>query len=162
MTDVRIEIDDRRLLQALRQTPERIMPRLEAALARGAMEIARAARRKAPKAFSTLTNSIRDFQVGPGHFRISPGVNYAPFVELGRAPGKVPGTRNGLREWVKQKTGLSGAALDRRTFAVARSIARKGIRPRPFMAPAAEENADRVRELVRAAGEQALREVFGG
>lgn len=162
MIEITINLDDARLQQALARFPDRVAAQIEFALARGAEEIARAARRKAPKAFSTLTHSIRAQRMGDLHYRIAPGANYAAMVERGRRPGRQPGTANGLTEWVKQKTGLEGKPLDRMSFVVARAIGRKGIRPQPYMRPALAENESRLRQLVRAGVARGIEEAFRG
>lgn len=131
---------------------------VDGALARGAQEVARTARRNAPKAFSTLTNAIRVDRVGEMHYRVVAGVSHSRFVEYGRKPGRQPGTGNGLAEWVRFKTRLNGADLERRTFLVARGIAKRGIKPQPFMIPALEENENRIRALVKGAIAQINRE----
>lgn len=132
---------------AFRRAPEVIIKHASQGLQRAAHELAREARQLAPKAFSTLTNSIGLNLIGDLHVRVSAEAGYGLPVETGRAPGRMPGA--GLTDWVKQKTGLQGKALDRATFAIARSISRRGIPPQPFMAPAAERMQDRAVELVR-------------
>lgn len=156
--DIRISIDDARARAALERAPALVERRLEDALARGAIEMAGLGRRKAPTAFSPLTNSIRAERVEPLHFLVSPGVNYARFVEEGRRPGKQPGTAFGLMEWVREKTKLAGKALDRRTFVIAIAIGRRGIKAQPYMQPAFEEGAPRVIQLARDAVARACEE----
>ncbi len=162
MIEITVTLTDARLQQALARFPDRVAANVEFALARGAEEIARSARRNAPKAFSTLTNSIRAQRMGDLHYRVAPGVNYAALVERGRRPGKQPGTSNGLMEWVKQKTGLEGVPLDRKTFVIARAIGRRGIRPQPYMGPALAENESRLRQLVQAGVARGIEEAFRG
>ncbi len=159
---VDIVIDDARVQKGLDRLPNAVVARVELALARGAQELAREERRLAPKAFSTLTNSIQAQRMGMLHYRVGPGVNYARPVEEGRKPGKQPGTANGLMEWVRQKTGLQGKALERRAFVIARAIGRKGIRPQPYAKPAFEAKRSRVVELVRAAAAEGAQGAFRG
>lgn len=137
---------------------------LRFALDRGAQEIAREARRNAPKAFTTLTNSIRAEQVGELHFFIAPGVNYAPWVEGGRMPMRKTGTQNGLLEWIRLKVapGASGKELDRLGYVIARAIGRRGIQPQPFMQPAFEAKRGRVVDLANAAVRDAVAQLNGG
>lgn len=125
---------------------------------RGALELSRTAQRNAPKAFSTLRNSIHVAEINPLHFRVSTGVNYARAVEEGRPPGKQPGTANGLMEWVRQKTGLEGKDLDRKTYVIARAIGRKGTAPQPYMQPAFESEKDRIIANVQASARRAAQE----
>lgn len=177
--EIRIEVDAARLREGLRRAPQAIHGHVDSALSRAALEISRDARRRAPKAFSTLTNSIHSARVGDLHYQVAPGVNYAPWVEGGRKAGKMPGVANGLREWVKQKVSIVEKAppegkkkrkkrkeadadnlLDRMTFVIARAIGKRGIQAQPFMAPAMESAEARLRDLVNAAVERGLQEVL--
>lgn len=157
-----ITIDDAGVQRGLERFPGKVLTAVEAALARGAMEMARTARERAPKAFTTLTNSIKADKIEPLHYVVAPHVMYAPFVERGRKPGRQPGTANGLGEWIRQKTGLQGKELDRRTFVIARAIGRRGIKAQPFMHPAFEAHRDRIVSRVRAAALAAAQEAFRG
>lgn len=160
--EITVTFDDAQVRRGIDRFPGRVEARVEIALARGAEEVAREERRLAPKAFSTLANSIRAQRMGRLHYRVGPGVNYARPVEEGRKPGQQPGTANGLMEWVKQKTGLDGKALDRRTFIIARAIGRRGIRPQPYARPAYESKSGRVVDLARAAAAEGAQEAFRG
>lgn len=160
--DVRIEIHDEQAKAMLAQVDSRVRQAVHDAIWRGAEELARVAKRNAPKAFSTLTNSIRAEQVGELHFRVATGVNYARAVEEGRKPGPMPGTANGLMEWVKQKTRQTGSELDRTTFLVARAIGWRGIKPQPYMQPAFESQKDRIIAHVQAAARRAAQAVQEG
>jgi hypothetical protein len=160
--EITVILDDVRVQAALSRFPARVTSAVEAALERSAMEVARTARRNAPKAFSTLTNAIRHDKVGPLHYAVRPHVIYGAFVEFGRPPGRRPGTSGGLTEWVRQKTGLTGDDLDRKTFTIARAIGRKGIRPQPYMKPALDAHRDRIVESVRASALRAAQEALNG
>jgi hypothetical protein len=159
--ETRISIDDKKVTEGLLKAPAAVERELEFGLDRWAAEVARNARELAPKSFSLLTNSIRSIVAGRLKRIVAPGVNYALAVEQGRRPGRQPGTGNGLMAWVRQKTGLSGAELERTTFLIARSIGRKGTRPQPYMQPAAEQSIDRGRILLLAAVDRGLKESLG-
>jgi len=158
--ETRISIDSKQVLEGLKKAPAQVERNVELALDRAGLELTRRARELAPKSFSTLVNSIRMVVLGRLKRLIAPGTNYALSVELGRKPGKQPGTGNGLQEWVKQKTGLTGKPLESATYLIARSIARKGIKPKPYMQPAAEQMTARIRELVAAGVERGLAEAM--
>lgn len=158
--DISIRIDDAAVVRGFERFPDRMTAALDAAIWRGAEEIARGEKRNAPKAFSTLTNSIRAERLAPMHARVVTGVNYARPVEEGRAPGKMPGTANGLLEWVKQKTGQSGKELDRTAFVIARAIGRKGIKATRYAERTVESEANRIIANVQAAARRAAQE-FG-
>lgn len=156
MLDLEIVLTDNSAYDDVGRLDQRVRRNVHQALSRGAQEFAREARRRAPKAFSTLTNSILATEVGEMWFRVTAGTNYAKWVEEGRKPGRMPGTAKGLMEWVRQKTGLTGKDLDRRTFLIARAIGRKGIKAQPFIAPTAAAMDSRIRALVKGATAQAL------
>lgn len=160
--EIHISVDDSDARRMLERLEPGVVKAVNDAIWRAAEEVARAARRNAPKAFTTLTNSIRAERVTDLHYRVATGVNYARAVEEGRKAGKMPGTANGLMEWVKQKTKLTGKPLDRATFAIARAIGRDGIQARPYMAPAVERQKDRIVALVQAAARRAAQEAQHG
>lgn len=160
--ELRVELNHLRVQEAFARAPARMTAAVEAALARGADELAVAAKRRAPKAFSTLTNSIRALRAGELHYQVAAGAHYARMVEEGRPPGRQAGTQNGLVSWVRQKTGLTGTELDRRTFLVARAIGRRGLRPQPYMQPALDEVENRLRAMAKGAAARAAEEVLGG
>lgn len=157
-----IGLDDTGVRRAIASAPARMASAVELAIQRAAMELAREARRRAPKAFSTLTNSILPTRVAPLHWRVSTGTNYARSVEEGRLPGQMPGTSKGLMEWVRFRTGLTGKPLDRATFVIARAIGRRGIKPANYMLGAFEATEDRIRDLVRSAATREAEAIFRG
>lgn len=163
---MRLEVryDDHVPRDMLRRAPDFFRRRLGLALERGAQELAREARGRAPKAFSTLTNSIRAMRENDLHWFVAPGVNYGTWVEGGRMPMRKTGFQNGLLEWIKLKVapGASGKDLDRLGFVIRRAIGRRGIHPHPFMAPAFEAKKARVVELANAAVREAVAEINGG
>jgi hypothetical protein len=60
---------------------------------------------------------------------------YAQFVEEGRRKGAKQPPSTAIKEWIQQK-GISKPSkysLDSFAFVIARSISRKGIKPRPFI-----------------------------
>lgn len=58
------------------------------------------------------------------------GVDYAPFVEYGRAPGRMPPPGE-MFTWAARATGSAANA-----FVIARAIAARGVRPTPYLRPA--------------------------
>jgi hypothetical protein len=163
---MRLELryDDSVPREMLQRAPDFFRRRLALALERGAQEIAREAKGRAPKAFSTLTNSIRAIRENDLHWHVAPGVNYGTWVEGGRMPMRKTGTRNGLLEWIKLKVapGASGKELDRLGFVIARAIGRRGIKPQPFMAPAFEARKQRVVDMASRAMRDAVAQLNGG
>lgn len=152
-------------VKSLEDYPGLLRMNVIAALDRGAAEVAREARRLAPKAFTTLTNSIRAQTTGEFERTVAPGVNYAAYVEQGSGPaiGKPRYMPNPvhLQAWVKLRagiriTGKKGSAQRRsqfdeirdRAWALARYIQAHGTKPQPFMAPAAANKESRVKQLL--------------
>ena len=80
-----------------------------------------------------LEADIGVFEPPPG----AGGENYAPFVEKGRKPGRMPPIEP-LRLWSARKLGDPDAA-----FLVARKIAAKGTPAQPFLEPAHDAFAPR-------------------
>lgn len=165
--DIHILIDDARVMAALNGAPETMRSAMDVALARGAEEMARAAREAAPKSLSTLANSIRVDRVGDLHYEIAPGVNYARAVEEGTGPAagrpKYYPNPDGLKqyiettprargfEWAKRGSGKREAQrydIWHRSRAMAWWIYQHGTRAQPYMRPAFDATRERVRDLV--------------
>ena len=160
MFDIRIRIDDADAREAFRRAPAVMQSAVDAKLSRGAQEVVREARSLAPKAFSTLTNSIKASQEGLLRYVVAPGVNYARSVEEGVRPGTLPPVA-ALVPWVKRVLGASDKEARGKAFLIARAIKRRGIRTQKYMAPAAEKMESRLIQLVRQGVDQGVREVFG-
>ena len=79
--------------------------------------------------------------------------SYGYFVEFGRRPGRMPPIR-ALRTWIRRKLGrnprepVAGPGSPRLEFAIARGIARRGIKAAPFLVPALQENAGRIQSII--------------
>lgn len=142
---------------AMRRAPELLMTYIDRSLGRGALEVAREAKKEAPKADSTLANSILSRKLGVADYEVAVGVQYATYVETG-VKGKNDGG-NGhapdwdvLDRWVKRH-GITprtpGVTHDQLVYLIAKKIYYKGIKPHPFMAPALEAKTDRLSQLVR-------------
>lgn len=177
--DFRIDIDSAAVADGLKKAPAAVARHVGLALDRAAEEVAREARRLAPKAFSTLTNSIHAHQDGAWRRIVAPSVNYAMYVETGTGPAVgqdsyMPNPVH-LRGWIKQHGGISFGTTKRgsrarqeqydeirdRSFALAMYIKQHGTKPHPYMRPAAEGKADRVRVLLEDAVARGLEEALG-
>lgn len=162
---MRLEVDfDSRVEEALRRSPAVMRQHLDDGLARGARETTDAAKRRAPKAFTTLTNSIREHTVGELHYEVRPAVHYAKAVEDG-VDGPLRSMPNlmGLSMWVRRKLGVSDIEdAGRIAFAIGRKLQREGIKAQPYMKPAFEEKQNRVRAILKGEVARGLAEVFGG
>lgn len=89
---------------------------------------------------------------------------YARYVEFGRrAGGGMPPWREGtsLYRWVAHKLGPPDGSIERVSFLVARSIARRGITGRRMFARAFEENQGRIDRRIRELLDEIARRVGG-
>ena len=60
-------------------------------------------------------------------------VDYAKYVDEGRRPGKMPPIQD-ILQWVQDKPVLTaGITQESLAWAIAKTIARRGVRPRPFI-----------------------------
>lgn len=156
-----LTIDSRELQRALLAGPHVLEKHLDRAIGRTVQEMARSARRHAPKAVSTLVNTIKPEQPSALEGRVVVGVDYARAVEEGTAGGRFPPVDN-ILDWVKvtrQVPDDPSLSPDDLAFVIARSIARRGTPPQPYLAPALEENRSRAERRISQAIDDALREL---
>jgi hypothetical protein len=161
MTALSLQIHNRGLMQALSQGPAVLRKHMHNAVLRSVMEIARSARRYAPKGFSTLTQSISQRMVDALTGEVAPHVDYARMVEEGTGPGGWP-SDEALVRWIRVK-GITpnDPSMDERdlAFVFARSIALHGTPKQPYMQPALQENKARAERRIDQAINQALKEL---
>jgi len=145
---MRIEghIDAARVARAFKRSPRIMIDRVDAFLLRGALELAREARREAPKASSLLANSIYPDKLGDMDYLIGPHVAHGVYMELGRRPGGAMPPFQPILDWLKNKgvASLSGEEPRDVAWAMRRSIQRKGTPAQPFMGPALARMEDRL------------------
>ena len=72
------------------------------------------------------------------------GVDYAPFVEFGRSPGRAPPASE-MQSWANATTGSAGNA-----YILARAIAMRGVKPQPYLRPALLKNKTAVIKVANA------------
>jgi len=171
MNTITFTIDADDAIRAFERAHEVMARHVDGALEAGAQYVAREARQRVPKWKNELLNSIRAERVteamppGVMAWQARTGTNYARYVEEGVRPmqSHPPGIANGLMEWVREKfKPENDKELSRIAFAVAFAIQRRGIKPRPYMAPAMEASEARVRQMLRQAARAGIAEVFGG
>lgn len=137
-----LTIQNKGLLQALRQSPQVLEKHLNLAVLRSVQEMARSARGYAPKAESTLTQSINHRMVSKLEGIVSTDQDYARMVEEGTGPGGWPSDQSML-DWIRVK-GITpndpDMDLGDLAFLFARSIALHGTPKQPFMQPAFDIN----------------------
>lgn len=169
--------------QALEAYPEILRRNVLAMLDRGALAVRDEAARLAPKAFTTLTESIKVRVTGEFERTVEPDraddpdMNYAEYVERGTGPaigrGRYMPDPETLMAYIKRVSGirLSGkrgspkrARQDQevhdRAWALARYIYWHGTKPHPYMAPAAANKASRVKQLLAQGVANAAAEAF--
>ena len=87
-----------------------------------------------------------------GFFSSDSDKGYASYVEYGRKPGKMP-PPDILEAWAYKKFRLSHKEARSMAWALARSIAKKGTKARPFFEPAVESGwrkmIDKIAKIVK-------------
>lgn len=179
MNELKITIDDRRARETLARAPGLVTRHVDEHLGRGAGEVAREAKLRAPKLFSTLTKTIHASRVGPMHWRVVVSANYARAVEEGTGPAagkkryypnpeslrqyieQAPSMRR--HKWSRGKRKLEQQRLDiwLRSRALAWHIYNRGTKAQPFMAPALAAKRSRLFELVGQGVAAAAAEIGG-
>lgn len=161
MTSLTLTVQNKRLMQAIEQGPEVLEKHLQQALLRSVKEMARAARRKAPKANSTLTQSINHRQPSPLVGEVVAGVDYARMVEEGTGPGGSPPIQD-LMDWLGVKRiEPNDPDMDQRdlAFVIARSIAINGTPAQPYLQPAFDSLKQRAENRINRAIGAAMQEL---
>ncbi|MBA1332067.1 hypothetical protein QQ73_13395, partial [Candidatus Endoriftia persephone str. Guaymas] len=158
-------IHNKGLMQALRQYPELLKHHMELAVLRSVKEIARDARRNAPKAYNTLTHSITQRSLywlnGAVVGEVVAGMDYAQMVEEGTGPGGWPSDRTML-DWIHAKhIEPHDATMDEwdLAFLLARSIALHGTPAQPYLKPALQNNKAKAERRISRAINAALKEM---
>lgn len=152
--------------RAVSESPARLTQEMGQAILRLVQEMARAARQKAPKATSLLTQSITPRLLSPLEGVVAAGVNYARMAEEGtglwgpkkQASGQMPPVEN-ILDWIKVKhIQPDDPDMDERdlAFLIARSIAVRGTPAQPYFAPTVDEFGARGETLIEAAIDRTL------
>jgi len=146
------------LADLIRRKPEEFRRQTDRAAGRGALELARAVREKAPKADSTLANTVQVQKLGVGYRRVIVGAAYGRPVEEGADPSGFPPER-AIEDWI-QVRGIEPhdpeMTREDLAYVIARSIFQEGTEPQPFFAPAWEENKDRIQRRLDGAVERVM------
>ena len=101
---------------------------------------------------SGKVQKVDDKTLDVGFFSLDSDKGYASYVEYGRKPGKMP-PPNILAAWAYKKFRLSHKEARSMAWALARSIAKKGTKARPFFEPAVESGwrkmIDKIAKIVK-------------
>jgi len=128
-----VNADD--VLRAVLKAPELLVRELDKAIGRSVHTMARTARKESPKHTSVLTNSINVERPNRLEGLVRVGVAYGLYVHAGVKPGSFPNVEH-IHDWVRQR-GLvpvvPGEDTNDIAWRVARSLARRGQPPRPFL-----------------------------
>jgi hypothetical protein len=151
-----IKIEGLEKLQAgIATGPATLATEVRTAMTAGSLLIEGTARGLAPKDTGRLSGSITHVISGGGanlQSKIGPSVAYGIYVEKGRGPGKAPPI-GAIAGWAARK-GIN-------PYVLARSIARKGVRPQPYMLPAYQSNAGKVTALFERIGAKVVSRMAG-
>ena len=132
MADSYITVDTKGLDRLIARYRPELQERIRKILNDGSIIVQREMRLKAPQGVSQ--RGIREtivYEVNNGYAVIRPSASYAIWVEKGRLPGKMPPWR---AEWKGGEGFVRWAdAHGIPPFVLARSIARKGTRPKWFV-----------------------------
>jgi hypothetical protein len=184
MNTIEFRVDSDQAQWAFRRAPEVMKAQMVFGTLRGAEEVARLAKEKAPKVFSSLVNSIRaEMLTGLGADVVGSeaktGVASAAYVEEGTGPAagrpryypnpdslldyltNTPASRG--FKWARAgsaKRELQRMDLWHRSRAMAMAIYQKGTKPHPFMGPASKEGEPRVRAILVEYAGRGIREAF--
>lgn len=145
----------------MERSPGVLERHIDRGVGRGALELSREMRKEAPKAFSTMTQSIGVNKPGDGIRQVTVGQEYGIYVEEGAGPGGFPPLRS-MMDWIRVKRirpdddSMSERDL---AFVIARSIARKGTPAQPFASDSTEKMEPRIHQIVGGAIDDGLREV---
>lgn len=114
-----------------------VMDETRTGITRSVIQIEADAKRIVPTDTHTLQRSLTHEVIVSGHDvtgRAGSNLVYAPVVEYGRSAGAAMPPPDALLGWIRRK------GIDVPPFVVARSIARKGTRPQPYLKPALDKN----------------------
>jgi hypothetical protein len=156
--DVRIEGLEK-LQAGVAAAPATLASEVRTAMMAGSLLVEGTARSLAPKDTGRLAGSITHAISGGGanlSSKIGPSVAWGIVIEKGRRPGRPAPPIAALRPWARRH-GIPESAL----FVVARSIGRKGIKARPYMVPALDQNRGRIIALFEKTGLRVVARMAG-
>jgi hypothetical protein len=156
VAEITIRIEGLEKLQAgVIAGPSTLAAEVRTAMTAGSLLIEGTARSLAPKDTGRLAGSITHAITGGGAnltSKIGPSVAYGLYAEKGRRPGKMPPIA-AIAPWARRH------GID--PFVLARSIARKGTKGKPYMLPAFNQNVSRVVSLFAKVGSVVVRKMAG-
>ncbi|AWL12813.1 hypothetical protein HMF8227_02361 [Saliniradius amylolyticus] len=160
MLDLVISMPDN-VAEGLKKAPGILARHLSKGANRAAQETARKAKREAPKAESTLTNSIQVSPASRFSKLVGPQVGYAEHVVKDiQGQGAMPPVQS-ILDWIQVK-GITPNNPDMEqkdlAFVIARSIKQRGTPAHTFIDDTREAMQDRVSQIMRGAAMNGLAE----
>ena len=149
------------LLRKMDRLPAEVQRECFKAMQRASLDIIADAKSNLRANGSVVTGNLRasgkvqkvdDKTLDVGFFSSDSDKGYASYVEYGRKPGKMP-PPDILEAWAYKKFRLSHKDARSAAWALARSIAKKGTKARPFFEPAVESGwrkmIDKIAKIVK-------------
>ena len=149
------------LLRKMDRLPAEVQRECFKAMQRASLDIIADAKSNLRVNGSVVTGNLRasgkvqkvdDKTLDVGFFSSDSDKGYASYVEYGRKPGKMP-PPDILEAWAYKKFRLSHKEARSMAWALARSIAKKGTKARPYFEPAVESGwrkmIDKIAKIVK-------------
>ena len=149
------------LLRKMDSLPAEVQRKCFKAMQRASLDIIADAKSNLRVNGSVVTGNLRasgkvqkvdDKTLDVGFFSSDSDKGYASYVEYGRKPGKMP-PPDILEAWAYKKFRLSHKDARSAAWALARSIAKKGTKARPYFEPAVESGwrkmIDKIAKIVK-------------
>ena len=149
------------LLRKMDRLPAEVQRECFKAMQRASLDIIADAKSNLRVNGSVVTGNLRasgkvqkvdDKTLDVGFFSSDSDKGYASYVEYGRKPGKMP-PPDILEAWAYKKFRLSHKDARSAAWALARSIAKKGTKARPYFEPAVESGwrkmIDKIAKIVK-------------
>ena len=149
------------LLRKMDRLPAEVQRECFKAMQRASLDIIADAKSNLRVNGSVVTGNLRasgnvqkvdDKTLDVGFFSSDSEKGYASYVEYGRKPGKMP-PPDILEAWAYKKFRLSHKDATSAAWALARSIAKKGTKARPYFEPAVESGwrkmIDKIAKIVK-------------
>lgn len=157
---IQIRHNSPKIADAIARAPEQVLPEIDRAMFRSAIEIADQQKVDAPKFRSELANSIQVL-AKPLEYRIRANAKYAGHVEGGTGMGGRPTLRE-MIAWITLKRitpRIPGTTVQQLAYLIRRKIVTAGIHAQPFFYAAYEKKTSRLTELLEAAADRGLARV---
>jgi Bacteriophage HK97-gp10, putative tail-component len=162
MSSFSVDVNIRDIVASLDDVADKMRQRLDEGVSRAAFETGREMQAAAPKAHSTLVNSIKPDQQEMMSWTVGPHVEYAEYLEQGtQGGGFVP--FNVLLSWVRTKQVKPRKPEWDETdlvMAIQRKILQRGSAAQPFAKPLVDSGfvEQKLRQLVEQKATQAFAE----